>query len=123
MAAEKTVDGYIAGLADWRGEIVSAVREVIRNAAPEARESIKWAQPVWESNGPIAYVKAFPRAVNLGFWRGTDLDDPADLLSGDGDRMRHIKLTAADQLDRETLAGWVRQAVALNAGKGDPTRR
>ena len=123
MSADKTVDGYIASLGDWRGQVVQDVSEVIRAAAPGARESIKWAQPVWASNGPFAYVKAFPRAVNVGFWRGVDLDDPDGLLTGDGDRMRHIKLTSPSQVKPEVLAAWVRQAVALNAGKGDPTRR
>jgi len=123
MPADKTVDGYVAGLGDWRGGVVQAVRGVIRATAPEARESIKWAQPVWESNGPFAYVKACPKAVNLGFWRGVDLDDPDGLLTGDGDRMRHVKLTSPTQLDREILAGWVRQAVGLNGTRGDPTKR
>ena len=122
MAAEKTIDAYILGLGDWRGEIVAAPRHLIREAAPETRESIKWAQPVFESHGPFAYIKAFPRQVNFGFWRGADLDDPEGLLIGDGDRMRHVTITAPDQMRPDVFTAWVRQAVALNAAKGDPTR-
>lgn len=122
MANDRTVDGYIAGLGDWRGEAVALIRGVLREAAPEAKESIKWAQPVWESNGPFAYVKAFPGQVNFGFWRGTDLDDPSGVLTGGGERMRHVKLTAPEQVRPDVFAGWVRQAVALNGAMGDPTK-
>ena len=40
---DKTVDAYIAGLPDWQAEIVAAVRKIILDAAPDAKESIKWA--------------------------------------------------------------------------------
>jgi hypothetical protein len=121
--AARTVDEYIAGLGDWRGEAVAAVRDVIRAAAPDARESIKWAQPVYETDGPFAFIRAYAKNVQFGFWRGAELDDPGGSLTGEGKRMRHVNLAAADDLDRDALATWVRQAVELNRTLGDPTRR
>jgi hypothetical protein len=120
--AGKTVDGYIASLAGWQAEVVSRVRDLVRAAAPEAKESIKWAQPVFEQDGPFAYVKSFKHSVNFGFWRGAELDDPHGLLQGTGEKMRHIKLAGVDDIREEALAGFVRQAVALNRAKGDPTK-
>lgn len=120
--ADKTVDGYIAGLESWQAEIVSQVRGIILQAAPQARESIKWAQPVYESGGPFAYMKAFKKAVNFGFWRGIDLDDPKGILEGSGDKMRHVKLTSLEDIDAAQFADFVRQAVELNQVKGDPTK-
>ena len=119
---EKTVDGYIAGLEGWKGDVVSGVRHVILRAAPEAKESIKWAQSVYESNGLFAYIKAFQNAVNFGFWRGVDLKDPRGLLQGSGGKMRHVKLTSLDDVDENTFADFVRQAIELNKAKGDPTK-
>jgi hypothetical protein len=121
--AEKTIAGYIEGLADWRGEVVAALDGIVREAAPQAKGSIKWAQPVWEAGGPIAYAKAFPKAVNFGFWRGAELDDPDGRLIGDGDRMRHVRIGALDEVDAERFESWIREAVALNKAQGDPTRR
>ena len=86
--AEQTVDGYIAGLEAWQAAIVSRVRELVRAAAPGAQESIKWAQPVYEANGPFAYIRAFKSSVNLGFWRGAELTDHAGALVGSGEKMR-----------------------------------
>ncbi|MCU0504560.1 MAG: DUF1801 domain-containing protein [Chloroflexi bacterium] len=122
MTSEKTVDGYIGGLGGERGAIVAALRDVIRTTAPEARETIKWAQPVYESGGPFAYIKAFGKSVNLGFWRGSEIRDPSGRLIGEGDRMRHVRLVALADVDRDLVADWVRQAVELNRTKGDPTK-
>jgi hypothetical protein len=119
---ERTVEGYIAGLPDWQAEIVTAVRKLILDAAPDAKESIKWAQPVYENVGPFAYIKAFKNAVNFGFWRGADLQDPKGLLQGSGEKMRHIKLTNPDQVQPQEFENLIKQALSLNLEKGDPTK-
>jgi hypothetical protein len=119
---EKTVDAYILSLDPWQAEIARKLRAIVKAAAPEASESIKWAQPVYELNGPFAYFKAFKNTVNFGFWRGADLEDPQGLLEGSGEKMRHVKLGKGEEVDRELLTGFVRQAVELNLQKGDPTK-
>ena len=120
--SEKTVESYIAQLEGWQAEIVSEVRQIILEAAPEADESIKWAQPVYEINGPFAYIKAFKNSVNFGFWRGVDINDPQGLLQGSGEKMRHFKLTSLDEINPPVFTEFVQQAVKLNLTKGDPTK-
>lgn len=120
--AEKTVDAYVEGLDGWQREAAAQLRSIIKQTAPDARESIKWAQPVYEAGGPFCYFKAFKSSLNFGFWRGVDIDDPKGLLQGDGDKMRHVKLTGVDDVDADAFAGFVRQAVELNQLKGDPTK-
>ncbi len=120
--SDKTVDGYIAQLTDWQSEIVSEVRQIILEAAPNANESIKWAQPVYETNGPFAYIKAFKNSVNFGFWRGVDLNDPGGLLQGSGEKMRHVQLTNREDINADVFSDFVQQAVKLNLEKGDPTK-
>ncbi len=120
--AEKSVANYIAGLDDWQAETVSAVRQIILKVAPDAKESIKWAQPVYEVNGPFCYIKAFKKSVNFGFWRGIDLEDPSGRLQGTGEKMRHIKLSGVNEVDPKIFSQYVLQAVELNHAKGDPTK-
>ena len=121
--AEKTVDSYIEGLEGWQGEIVSKLRSAVLGAAPEAKESIKWAQPVYETDdGPFCYIKAFNKAVNFGFWRGIDIQDKKGLLQGSGEKMRHVKLASAQDIDEEAVADFIRQAIQLNKKKGNPTK-
>jgi hypothetical protein len=122
MAAERTVDAYVAALPDGQREIAEAVCRLVRSAAPEAREAFKWAQPVFESGGPFAYIKAFPRHVNFGFWRGVEVDGGRGSLDTGGSKMAHIKLRRVSDIDEAVLAEMVREAVRLNAEKGDPSR-
>lgn len=122
MAKDKTIEGYIAGLADDKRAIVARLVEIVRKNAPAAAGSIKWAQPVFEQAGPFAHIKAFKGHVNFGFWRGVDLDDPKGLLSGDGKKMRHVRIASMEDIDADAFAAFVRQAVELNTEKGDPTK-
>jgi hypothetical protein len=121
-ASKKTVDDFVAGLEGWQAEIVMALRALVREAAPEAREVLKWAQPVWERNGPFAYAKPFPRYVNFGFWRGASLSAPEGLLQSGGSKMAHVKLASARDVQPEILRELVKQAVSLNLTNGDPTK-
>ncbi len=120
--AKKTVQEYIDGLEGWQAEVVSTVRELVLEAAPEASEAVKWAQPVFEFNGPFSYIKAFKNHVNFGFWRGAELDDPGGLLHGGGDKMRHIKLSGPEDVQEDQFKALVERAVELNKELGDPTK-
>jgi len=121
--AATTIDEYIESLGgDWRAETVASLRRVVDDAAPGTASTIKWAQPVWDSNGPFAYIKAFSRSVNIGFWRGVQLDDPNAVLEGEGDRMKHLTLREGHPIPADEIAGFVRQAVALNGELGSPAR-
>lgn len=117
-----SVDDYVAKVAPWQRTIIEKLREVVMAAAPSALESIKWGQPVYEHKGPFAYIKAHAAQVNFGFWRGAELDDAKRMLQGEGERMRHVKILETHVIDEPTLAAFVKQAVALNDKKGDPTK-
>ena len=119
----RTVDDYIAAIPAPLGAVGEALRAAVREAAPEARESIKWGQPVYESDGPFAALKAYPRWVTLTFWRGAALPDTAGILAGDGDRMKHARFASVEEVAAAPVAELVRAAVAMNRDLGDPTRR
>ena len=121
MNGQKTVDEYIAAFDDWRTDAMKRLREVVKEGAPHSAVGIKWAQPVWEWNGPMIWMKAYPKHVDIGFWRGTEMDDPKKVLTGDGERMRHIKITSVDDIPADALRNLVKQAVQLNTAKGNPT--
>lgn len=118
----RTVDEYVRGLPADQAEIVSALRDLVRGAAPRASEVFKWAQPVYEHSGPMIFIKAHKAHVNFGFWRGAEMADPAGLLQGEGDRMRHIKVASRQDIRPTAFKALVRQAVRLNAAKGNPTK-
>jgi hypothetical protein len=113
----------VNGLDGALAEVGRRLRRLVLSAAPSATESIKWAQPVYEDSGPFCYFKASRSHITLGFWRGTELDDPQGRLEGDGDRMKHLKVRSAGEIEDDVIAGWVRQAVELNRQRGNPTRQ
>lgn len=118
-----TVDQYITSLPAEHAAIITELRSIVKKAAPKATEAYKWAQPVYESDGPMIWIKAYTKYVNIGFWRGTEMKDKHGLLQGDGDRMRHVKLTTVKDIKKTALTDYIKQAIKLNAANGDPTKR
>jgi len=119
----ESVDTYVRLLPSPQQTIVNRLRALVAQAAPEAMETLKWAQPVFEAEGPFAHIKAAGNHVNFGFWRGALIEAPDGVLEGDGDMMRHVKIVTWKDVKEDILKALVRQAVLLNQRLGDPTRR
>ena len=119
--ADKTIEGFIADQDDWRGDAARQIDAIVKEAAPKAVGSIKWAQPVYEQSGPFAFIKVNKAHLTFGFWRGTELTDPDGILEGKGDRMKHVKVRSMEDIDTTQFAAWIREAVRLNEVEGDPT--
>ena len=113
---------YVAQLSGWQAEAVTQLRDILREALPEAEEAIKWSQPVWSAYGPLCFIKAFKAHINFGFWRGVELDDPQQLLEGSGVKMRHVKIRSLEDIHAEAFGAFLRQALELSRLHGDPSR-
>jgi hypothetical protein len=85
-----------AWLKNHRGELGDIAREwfqVMRKCGDEVRELIHDGCPVaCLGDAPFGYVNIFTSHVNVGFFQGATLPDPAHLLQGTGKFMRHVKL-------------------------------
>jgi hypothetical protein len=77
----------------------------MRGCGDDVRELIHDGCPVaCVGDAPFAYVNAFRAHVNVGFFQGASLPDPAGLLEGDGRFMRHVKLRPGATIDEAALA-------------------
>lgn len=121
--AAPSVDAWAKKLTGWQADALKIIRALVSRHAPGATLVMKWGQPVWEQNGPFAWLRPAAKHVSFGFWRGAEMNDPEGHLEGDGDRMRHLKVTSPADLKELPIEGFVKQAVALNGSKGDPTKR
>ena len=110
-------------LKGWHVDALRIIRALVARHAPAATLSIKWGQPVWELEGPMAFARPAKNHLTFGFWRGAEMKDPNGVLEGDGDRMRHVKITSSEQARSLPLEDFVKQAVKLNEKKGDPTKK
>lgn len=110
---------YIAGLGDWRGELVTRLRAIIRDADPDLVEEWKWDTPVWARKGNVVAAGVFKDHVKLNFFKGAVLDDPQGLFNSglDAKASRTIDFRQGDGVDEAALKALVREAVAANLGK------
>jgi hypothetical protein len=85
-----------AWMKEHPGELGALARhwfEVMRKCGDEVRELMHDGCPVaCLGDAPFAYVNVFTSHVNVGFFHGAGLPDPARLLQGTGKFMRHVKL-------------------------------
>ena len=110
------IDARIAELSDWRGEMLSRLRALIKEADPEVTEEWKWKTPVWSHNGLICTGETYKKVVKMTFAKGASLKDPSGLFNSslEGNVRRAIDFHEGDTLDEKALKALVRAAVALN---------
>lgn len=114
MARSATVDEYVEALPAELRAVARAARAAIDAGLPEAVCAIRWAHPTWSlGKRPVCYLKAASAHVTFGLWRGASLDDPSGRLETGGRIMAHVKLRAAEDVDRDLFASWLAQARAL----------
>jgi hypothetical protein len=117
-SAAELIDERIAALNDWRGEMLSRLRVLIKQAEPEVLEEWKWrGVPVWYRHGMICTGETYKNVVKLTFAKGASLDDPAGLFNSslEGNARRAIDFHETDIIDEDALRALIRAAVQLNA--------
>jgi hypothetical protein len=120
--ASGLIDDRIRELGDWRGNTLSKVREIIKEADPDIVEEWKWVKPtnpgtpVWSHNGGICTGETYKHVVKLTFFKGAALNDPSGLFNSslDGKVRRAIDFKEGDEIDEGALKDLIREAVALN---------
>ena len=114
------IDGRIAELGDWRGELLGRLRALVKDADPDVVEEWKWrGVPVWEHAGIICTGETYKQVVKMTFAKGASLDDPSGLFNSslEGNTRRAIDFREGEEIDEDALKGLIRAAVSLNESK------
>ena len=132
QSASELIDKSIAELGDWRGETLSRMRKLIKEADPDVVEEWKWRKPshpgvpVWSHQGLICTGESYKSIVKLTFAKGASVRDPAKLFNSslDGNVRRAIDIHEGEEVDAGAFKALIRAAVALNTsgGKARPRR-
>ena len=120
LPASELISQRIAELGDWRGETLSRMRELIREADPDVVEEWKWmGTPVWSHDGIICTGESYKKVVKLTFHKGASVEDPTHLFNSslDGNVRRAIDIAEGEKVDASAFKALVRRAVALNSSK------
>ena len=120
MTTSQLIANQIAELADWRGEVLTRLRQLILEAAPDITEEWKWGTPVWSRNGLVCSAAAFKDHVKLNFFKGASLEDPKGLFNSglDAKATRSIDFSEGSNIDESALKDLVRAALAHNMSSG-----
>ena len=116
------IDAKIEELGDWRGETLSRLRGLIKQADPEVVEEWKWRKatnpgvPVWSHQGGICTGETYKSVVKLTFFKGASLDDPSGLFNSslEGNTRRAIDVHEGEEIDEQAFVTLIRAAVSLN---------
>jgi hypothetical protein len=114
------IDARIQELGDWRGEMLSRLRSLVKQADPEVVEEWKWrGVPVWSHDGLICTGETYKNVVKMTFAKGASLKDPSRLFNSslEGNTRRAIDFHEGETIDEAALKTLVRAAVALNKSK------
>jgi len=116
--ASALIDARIAELPDWRGELLSRLRQLIHDAVPGVVEEWKWrGTPCWSSDGLICTGETYKEVVKMTFAKGASLPDPAKLFNSslDGNVRRAIDFREGGKVDEKALKALLKAGAELNA--------
>ena len=122
QSASELISKRVAELGDWRGDTLSRMRKLIKEADPDVVEEWKWVKPtkpgtpVWSHDGIICTGESYKSVVKLTFAKGATLKDPARLFNSslDGNVRRAIDIHEGEKVDESGFKALIREAVALN---------
>ena len=108
---------------DWRADMLSRLRALVKQADPGAVEEVKWIKPtnplgtvIWSHDGSICTCEIYKNSVKMTFPKGAALDDPSGLFNSSLEARvwRAIDFSEGDKVNEKALKALIRSAVALN---------
>jgi len=99
-------------------EMVEVVRGLVKTTAPELHEEVKsgWGALLYRGNGMVCAITPRKTHIHLTFYKGTQLTDPEELLTGSGEELRHIEIYSMADIQQESFASLIREALHIDQG-------
>jgi hypothetical protein len=122
-SASQQIDAVVKKPGDWRGETLSKLRAIIKEADPAVIEEVKWKKPsrpegvpVWSHGKIVCIGDVLKNAVRLTFPKGARMNDAKKLFNArlDSNTVRAIDFYKDDRLDEAALMALILEAVKLN---------
>ena len=108
----KTFPSWAANQLANQKKMITALRKLVKKTAPTLVESVKWGNGVWlGEEWPVAFLHAKDDHLQFGFFAGSELSDPKNLLKGSGKYIKHLKVFTLNDIDELAFARLIRQAV------------
>jgi hypothetical protein len=110
-----TVDEFVKSkvLPEFR-QVVGAIRSLMKEYAPDAKEAISYGIPMYGRRKPLAWINPSKTGVTFGFREGAYFEDRYALLRGTGKHARHVRMKNLDQVNKPALKYYIKQALKLD---------
>jgi hypothetical protein len=96
MNYNQKVTDYISKASKEQIEKLETLRQLVHESVKDVTEEIKWNMPVFGKTKDFAYLRFSKKHITLGFYHIDKLKDPDNLLEGEGNTLKHIKITELD---------------------------
>ena len=115
MAPDLTVDEFVeTKVQPELRPVVAALRSLMKETAPQAKEVISYGIPMYVTAKPIAWINPSKAGVTLGFREGVRFEDKFHLLRGDGKHAMHVRMKNLADVNAAALKYYIKQAIELD---------
>jgi len=94
--------------------VVAAIRTLMKENAPDAREEISYGIPMYGRRKPLAWISPSKMGITLGFRQGGYFDDRFGLLRGASKHSMHVRMKSLEEVNRPALKYYIKQALKLD---------
>jgi hypothetical protein len=97
-------------------QIVESLRDLVKATAPDLQGEVKsgWGALVYKGNGMVCAISPHKTHVHLTFYKGTQLTDSDEILTGSGEELRHIKIYTMADMQQTSFAALIREALHID---------
>jgi hypothetical protein len=124
LSPSRRIDKEVSDHPDWRGQILSEIRQLILNVNEDIIEEWKWmGTSTWSLNGLICVANIHKNWVKVTFYQGAHIPDPEKQFNAglEGNMWRAINYYEGDKIRRRGFQKLVRESIALNQKKKKKT--
>ena len=114
-----TVDEFVETkvLPEYR-DIVTALRALMKECAPDAKEVISYGIPAYKGRRMLAVISPTKKGITFAFSRGAEFQDEYGLLEGVGKVSKNVRISHLQEIDEAALRYYIKQALEFDAEKG-----
>ncbi|MBK8054288.1 MAG: DUF1801 domain-containing protein [Saprospiraceae bacterium] len=109
MNYNQKVSDYIGNANTEQIEILEELRILIHDTVANVSEEIKWNMPVFNNGKDFAYLRFAKKHITLGFYNIDKIQDPDNILEGEGNTLKHIKIKNKDEIRKNVICEWLKQ--------------
>jgi hypothetical protein len=98
--------------------VVAAIRGLMKESAPDAKEAISYGMPMYARKKPLAWINSSKSGITLGFRQGIHFEDKYGLLRGVAKHAKHVRMKNLGDVNKPALKYYIKQAVKLDKADG-----